>query len=341
MFNTRSRLASVARKLAGHVTVLLLIGGTVTLAIPTRAARPLHTTAALNLASIASPLRPGGRFPDTASRINRMEKTSRPSPIGLQLRGSLTDLAPRDQNFFRPSDPMLQQFEKSEPSDPQIAIARAFHSPDHDRYDGVPDVLKNLVTNDRADSLATAYAPAEPEHYVLSAFDSLFAKTKNKEDRFIPPAIEGDHEWLQNPLPAKTFAADEQKCLTDGIYFEARGESPKGQAAVAQVILNRVRNPTFPNTVCDVVYQNAEVLNRCQFSFACDGLPEQVANRSAYELAEQIAMAVTAGKIFISDVASATHYFADYVRPSWADAMENVANIGAHRFYRTYGGGWS
>nr|WP_238484475.1 cell wall hydrolase [Oricola indica] len=305
-----------------------------------QAAHAPQITAALNLASIASPIKTA-KFPDTASRINRAEKTSRPSPAGLQPKGSLTDLAPWNQYFFRPSDPVLRLLENPETPDPQLAVARAFHSPEHDRYDGVPEVLKDLVTNDRADALATAYAPAEPEHYVLSAFDSLFAKTNNNKDRFIPPALEGDHEWIQTPLPAKTFAADEQKCLSDGIYFEARGESPKGQAAVAQVILNRVRNPAFPNTVCGVVYQNAEILNRCQFSFACDGLPEKVADRSAYELAEQVAMAVTAGKIFIADVASATHYFANYVRPRWADAMENVANIGAHRFYRTYGGGWS
>ena len=67
------------------------------------------------------------------------------------------------------------------------------------------------------------------------------------------------------------FSAKEQKCLANAIYFEARGETLRGQAAVAQVVLNRVRNPAYPETICGVVYQNQNLKNRCQFSFACDG----------------------------------------------------------------------
>ena len=77
-----------------------------------------------------------------------------------------------------------------------------------------------------------------------------------------------------NPLPACVFSKAEQTCLANGIYFEARGESVRGQAAVAQVMLNRVRNPAYPNSICGVVYQNDKWCNRCQFSFACDGSQE-------------------------------------------------------------------
>ena len=66
----------------------------------------------------------------------------------------------------------------------------------------------------------------------------------------------GQHAWVQNPLPASVHDAEQQKCLAEGIYFEARGEPESGQAAVAQVILNRVRNPAYPDTICGVVYQN-------------------------------------------------------------------------------------
>jgi spore germination cell wall hydrolase CwlJ-like protein len=150
-----------------------------------------------------------------------------------------------------------------------------------------------------------------------------------------------DHDWAATALPAKTFSEAEQRCLAAGIYFEARGESVKGQAAVAQVILNRVRNPTYPNTVCGVVYQNDNWRNRCQFSFACDGIKDRVRSPKHWNVAEEIALATTAGKIWLKEVGSSTHYHATYVRPPWAKRMRKVGKIGLHIFYVTYGGGWS
>ena len=151
----------------------------------------------------------------------------------------------------------------------------------------------------------------------------------------------GDHSWIQNPLPASVFSKKEQACLANGIYFEARSESLRGQAAVAQVILNRVRNPAYPNSICGVVYQNDGWLNRCQFSFACDGRKKRIESPAAYKTAQEIAMAVTAGKIFLPEVGSSTHYYAAYVSPGWARSMKRMTRIGLHIFYRTYGGGWS
>lgn len=214
-----------------------------------------------------------------------------------------------------------------------------FHNAEMDRLAGVPAKLADLVTNDGSDILATAYAPTDPFHDPSSPFDALLGTKRN--GRFVPPVVEGDHVWMKDPLPPKVFSSDEQKCLSTAIYFEARGESLKGQAAVAQVILNRVRNPAYPNEVCKVVYQNASWLNRCQFSFACDGVPERIVNRRAYRTAREVAMAVTGGKIFLRDVGSSTHYNATYVSPEWADGMEEMTQIGSHIFYRTYNGGWS
>lgn len=151
----------------------------------------------------------------------------------------------------------------------------------------------------------------------------------------------GDHAWLGNPLPASVFSTGEQACLANAIYFEARGKSTRGQAAVAQVVLNRVRNPTYPKSICGVVYQNDNWRNRCQFSFACDGVRDRILSPWHYERAQEIAMAVTAGKVFIPEVGSSTHYYAQYVSPGWARSMKKMTKIGLHIFYRTYGGGWS
>ena len=149
------------------------------------------------------------------------------------------------------------------------------------------------------------------------------------------------HDWVKNPLPDSVHTAKEQKCLAEGIYFEARSEPESGQAAVAQVILNRVRNPTYPDTICGVVYQNKDWRNRCQFSFACDGIADKVRSGPAWSTARRIAADVTEGKIWIEEVGDSTHYYADYVRPKWARAMNKMEKIGAHLFYRTRLGGWS
>lgn len=204
---------------------------------------------------------------------------------------------------------------------------------------GVSPMIASLVTNDKADVLATAYAPPEPDFARESPFDAILKKPE--AGRFIPPIGRDDHAWAATPLPAGTFSAREQQCLASGIYFEARGESARGQAAVAQVILNRVRNPAYPDTICGVVYQNEDWRNRCQFSFACDNIRDRIRSQYHWKMAREVAMAVTAGKIWLNEVGSSTHYHAVYVRPKWARSMKKVGRIGLHIFYRTYGGGWS
>jgi hypothetical protein len=161
------------------------------------------------------------------------------------------------------------------------------------------------------------------------------------EGRALGQFAPGQHSWVQNPLPASVFDKKQQKCLAEGIYFEARGEPEVGQAAVAQVILNRVRNPAYPKTICGVVYQNQKFRNRCQFSFACDGRSERIAEQRQWETAKRVARDVTEGKIWIAEVGDSTHYYANYVRPGWARRMIKMDTIGAHLFYRTRFGGWS
>lgn len=223
----------------------------------------------------------------------------------------------------------------------EVAITMAFHAvqPPKPRAE-MPTQLAKLITNDQPDVLALGYAPATPDYGKTSPFESIL-KPQPDEGRFVPPISEQDHEWAATPLPPFAFSKSEQKCLAEAVYYEARGETVKGQVAVAQVVLNRVRNPAYPGTICGVVYQNRDWLNACQFSFACDGQKHRVTEMPQWRMAQQVAKTVSAGQIWLPEVGSATHYHATYVRPFWAPTMKKVTKIGLHVFYRTYGGGWS
>jgi spore germination cell wall hydrolase CwlJ-like protein len=128
--------------------------------------------------------------------------------------------------------------------------------------------------------------------------------------------------------------AAEEKCLANAIYFEARGEPTRGQIAVAQVVMNRVFSGYYPNSVCGVVYQNAHRHMACQFSFACDGIPDRITEPAAYERAERIAHDTLDGKFWLPDVGKATHYHARWVHPFWVREMHKLDRIGVHTFYR-------
>lgn len=285
-----------------------------------------------------------GYAPDE-ERIVRSEKRGRLvniAPVAPPKSFTAGSVFDRTSSLLRPALDLNEKLVFAQPDikGKEILIASAFHLKDEKHLDpGVPPMLASLVNNDAADILATAYAPAEPDYARASPFESILRD--ETQGRFVPPVEDGDHTWMKEPLPPGVFSTAEQKCLATGIYFEARGETLRGQAAVAQVILNRVRNPTYPNTICGVVYQNQNLRNRCQFSFACDGIKDRIISPKNYRIAEEIAMAVTAGKIFLPEVGSATHYHATYVRPGWSSTMEKMKKIGLHIFYRTYGGGWS
>lgn len=128
--------------------------------------------------------------------------------------------------------------------------------------------------------------------------------------------------------------ARDLECLTQAIYYEARGESPKGQAAVAQVVMNRVKHPAFPKTVCAVVYQGSARRDGCQFSFTCDGSMRARHEAGAWERARRVAARVLAGAASIPDIGSATHYHTTEVSPSWGAQMRQVAQVGVHVFYK-------
>jgi spore germination cell wall hydrolase CwlJ-like protein len=104
--------------------------------------------------------------------------------------------------------------------------------------------------------------------------------------------------------------------------------------AVAQVVMNRVFSGFYPNDVCGVVYQNARRHLACQFTFACDGIPDVVTEPEAWEIAKRIARDTLDGKLWMPEVARSTHYHAYWVRPSWIREMRRILKIGVHSFYR-------
>ena len=126
-------------------------------------------------------------------------------------------------------------------------------------------------------------------------------------------------------------------CLTQAVYYEAGFEPIEGRRAVAQVVLNRVRHPAFPNSVCGVVYDGSSRPG-CQFSFTCDGSLRRAPSASAWAAAERVAREALAGQV-ASTVGTATHYHANYVAPYWAPRLRKLSQIGAHIFY-TWPGAW-
>lgn len=125
-------------------------------------------------------------------------------------------------------------------------------------------------------------------------------------------------------------------CLTSAIYYEAARESHDGQRAVAQVVLNRVRHPGYPNSICGVVFEGQERLTGCQFSFTCDGSRLRLPAESYWSQSRRIAEAALSGSVF-RPVGWATHFHADYVVPYWSTGFIKIASIGSHIFYRWKG----
>ena len=131
--------------------------------------------------------------------------------------------------------------------------------------------------------------------------------------------------------PDAVQQARDLDCLTDAVYYEARGETQRGQQAVATVVLNRVKNPRFPKTVCGVVFQRAA--GTCQFSFACDGSMRRGREVDAWDDARRVAARALSGYV-LRDVGSATHFHTIDVSPDWGPKMLRVAQVGLHVFYR-------
>lgn len=206
----------------------------------------------------------------------------------------------------------------------------------------VEDVIASWTT----DPVETAKAAK------TKAIAKLISET---ETNSVVPAAEGADAVARNALlpvsalpveAARPFlmptislvqATNAQRCLTQAIYYEAATESDAGKAAVAQVILNRMKHPAYPNTVCGVIYQGS-ARPGCQFSFACDGSMRRPPMPALWRRSAEIARAALSGHVEVS-VGMATHYHANYVLPRWAPKLTKIEQIGAHIFYR-WPGSW-
>ncbi|MXO71437.1 cell wall hydrolase [Altererythrobacter buctensis] len=212
---------------------------------------------------------------------------------------------------------------------------------------GVGDVAEKPATIATA---APAIQPLDPEFAAWRPADGApaVALASGEEAAALTPAV--DEASLTTPaLPQRGPAARAfsmggsftdklraEECLTMAIYYEAASESLEGQQAVAQVVMNRVRHPSYPNTVCGVVFQGSQRSTGCQFSFTCDGSLARRPSVAAWNKARRVASAALGGFVF-APVGLATHYHTTAIYPYWAPSLTPVGTIGAHRFYR-FGG---
>jgi spore germination cell wall hydrolase CwlJ-like protein len=177
--------------------------------------------------------------------------------------------------------------------------------------------------------MASLPSPADEPSRATESGESIAAKGE----------VNSDNQRAKTPaerlgLFDEKSRAKSEKCLTEAIYFEARGEAVRGQIAVAQVVMNRTFSGFYPNTVCGVVYQNKHRHLACQFTFACDNNPDVVREPDMWDRAKKIAKAMLDGQIWLPEVGKSTHYHAYYVRPSWVSEMTKMYRFGVHTFYR-------
>ena len=189
--------------------------------------------------------------------------------------------------------------------------------------DGAQDPIVALFTKLFHTEKAGVSAMSDGQIKRLASLPS--AKSRSNE------ALSYDESWLA--MQPKPKGGKEWQCLTEALYFEARGESLKGQFAVAEVIMNRVDHARFPNSVCGVVNQGTGKKFQCQFTYTCDGRAEVVNEPAAFERVGKVAQAMIDGAPRTL-TNGATHYHTTAVRPKWAKRFENTAKIGVHRFYR-------
>jgi spore germination cell wall hydrolase CwlJ-like protein len=179
--------------------------------------------------------------------------------------------------------------------------------------------LMGLCTNQ------AVYAQEADDVYVLLA--------KPVDDILLQRFIQ--QTFTEEPVSVSDLQSNEEvECLALNIYFEARSEPKRGQRAVGHVVMNRVANKHFPNTICDVVQQGGETrLNRCQFSWWCDGRSDKPVNQTAWEDSMELAHAIFTGDS-TDPTNGALWYHAEYVQPYWKDSFTISVKIGQHVFYR-------
>lgn len=176
-----------------------------------------------------------------------------------------------------------------------------------------------------------------PAARIAAAF--VVASTLTIQNTLAAPTEGKTEKQAEEEAPDRS---DELDCLATAIYHEARGEPGRGQLLVGRVILNRVASNYYPDTICDVVYQNVHLGKRCQFSFACDGLSEEITEQNSWvdvkSRAEWLLNCegdIDCQQSKVGEIWTSTHYHADYVHPRWANKILRLGQIGSHIFYYT------
>jgi spore germination cell wall hydrolase CwlJ-like protein len=185
-------------------------------------------------------------------------------------------------------------------------------------------------------------APADPDMKVMASLPAAGDEGVKANESGVSVAPKGEvNSDDQRRTPAERLGlldeksrAKSEKCLAEAVYFEARGEAVRGQVAVAQVVLNRAFSGFYPTTVCGVVYQNKHRHLACQFTFACDNVPDVVREPDMWDRARRIAKAMLDGQLWLPEVGKSTHYHAYWVHPSWVSEMKKTYKFGVHTFYR-------
>jgi spore germination cell wall hydrolase CwlJ-like protein len=181
---------------------------------------------------------------------------------------------------------------------------------------------------------AEGWAVLDIGHPPALGFGALGPEEAERINAFLPASIEAPS--LAAPFFLKGPPAEQERallCLTQAIYYEAALEPLAGQQAVAQTVINRVRNPAFPHSICGVVYQGSQQVTGCQFSFTCDGSRNRPPIAPYWQEAHAVARQATNGYV-MKAVGTATHYHADYVFPNWGPTLVKIGQFGAQIFYR-------
>ena len=274
-----------------------------------------------------------GAAPAAARRIFGHEPDLPPAPLA-PLDGWALD--PDSAQLFEPYDPgPTTTRETNSVQSPAAAAAGSTGAARGTR--GAPDGSTPAVSRAAALSSTTpAAADATPVEIAAApvSLSGPFTRIDRSGRALAALPVDPAEKPRYADLVVPENLDREQRCLAEAVYFEARSEPEEGQAAVAQVVLNRARSGLYPSSVCGVVYQNRHRHLACQFTFACEGKSLRITDGPSWRDATRIAKAVLEGRTYLAEVGGSTHYHADYVKPSWSRRLKKMDVIGRHIFYK-------
>jgi spore germination cell wall hydrolase CwlJ-like protein len=317
-----------------------------------------------DFAGVPLPHRRLPEFPTVNRRLKGDLLVPRPQPVEP---GSSRDLTPgrvKTVSFPKPEDAPLAPATEDRPAAAVPALATTERKTSRPVMEELPEVAAPVPDGhaDTAVRLGRLYFgghplgeqvgtiepwPADQELQINDSDIKRSALTPSPDQDIKPtggetfaPKGEVTGPGKRPKTPAERLRLDDkarakaEKCLAEAVYFESRGEPKRGQIAVAQVVMNRVFSGFYPTSVCGVVYQNSHRYNACQFTFACDGIPDVVNEPDMWTQARSIAADMLDGKLWLPEIGHSTHYHAYWVHPSWVNEMRRLHKIGVHKFYR-------